>query len=136
MNGTGKARQGFKNFSIKIQDLAYSPALKNKIGTKRKRLLRHDQRNNINHNNANKQQKRMKLTDDNAVDDRTSSRAITTMVTFEEQDSTVCPIEQCWKLRTPFIEAFDLDQYEDSRDAATTLLKWLIYPVDCDKFLK
>lgn len=83
----------------------------------------------------------MRLTD--SIDKRTISSLTpeqkrTSMVASEEQDSAVklCQVEQCWKLRTPFIEAFDLDRHDDSRDAARVLLKWLIYPVDCDKFLK
>ena len=129
MNGI-KAKPRFKNFSIKLHDLAYSPILKHNIGNKRKRLLRH--KNNVSHNEES--QKRMKLTDD--IDERRTSSI--TYITSEEADSTVkaCQVEQCWMSRKPFIEAFDLDQYEDSREAARTLLKWLIYPVQCDKFLK
>lgn len=118
-------RPRFKNFSIKLHDLAYSPILKHKIGSKRKRLSRH--------NNVEEPQKRMKLSD--GIDEKRTSA--TTYITTEEADSTVktCQVEQCWMSRKPFIEIFDLDQYEDSRDAARTLLKWLIYPVQCDKFL-
>lgn len=76
----------------------------------------------------------MKLSD--GIDEKRTSA--TTYITTEEADSTVktCQVEQCWMSRKPFIEIFDLDQYEDSRDAARILLKWLIYPVQCDKFLK
>ena len=131
MNGI-KTRPRFKNFSIKLHDLAYSPILKHKIGGKRKRLLRHE--SNVDHNEE--PQKRTRLSD--GIDERTSSTTYKYMTTSEEADSTVkpCEVEQCWMLRKPFIETFDLDQYEDSRDAARTLLKWLIYPVQCDKFLK
>ena len=136
MNGIKlKAKPRFKNFSIKLHDLAYSPILKHKIGTKRKRLLRHKNSHN------GEAQKRMKLSD--SIDERRTSSTTaqgkeTDIITSEEVDSTVeiCQVEQCWGSRKPFIETFDLDQYEDSRDAARTLLKWLIYPVQCDKFLK
>ena len=133
MNGI-KARPRFKNFSIKLHDLAYSPILKHKIGSKRKRLLHQK-------NHHSEPQKRMKLTD--SIDERRTSPTTeqqdeTYISTLEEVDSTVkmCQVEECWMLRKPFIETFDLDQYEDSRDAARSLLKWLIFPVQCDKFLK
>lgn len=137
MNGNGKSRPRFKTFSLRLHDLAYSPVLKHKIGTKRKRLL-HQKNNSIYVANG---QKRMKLTDSNDdIDKRRDSSPIrqANMTVCREQDSTakLCQVEQCWLSRTAFIEAFDLDQYEDSRDAARTLLKWLIYPVECDKFLK
>lgn len=133
VNGIGKTKPKFKNFSIRLHDLAYSPLLKHKIGTKRKRLLR--QRNNLRCNDAG--QKRRKLGDDtNKI--AAAQKKGTNIVVSEVADSTVqlCQVEQCWKSRRPFIEAFDLDQYEDSRDAAKKLLKWLIYPVECGKFLK
>lgn len=134
MNGVSKIRPGFKNFSIKLHDLAYSPALKHKIGTKRKRLL-HQKKNH-----SGSEQKRMKLTD--GTDKRRvslESSPITqkeVTVVSKQQEVKLCQLEECWKTRTPFIEKFDLNHYNDSRDAARMLLKWLIYPVDCDKFLK
>jgi len=136
VNGVGKSKPGFKNFSIRLHDLAYSPILKHKIGTKRKRLLHHKS------NLSGDGQKRMKLTngidniDRRMISSSTPKQKATDMAVLEEQDSKLCQVEQCWKSRTPFIEAFDLDRHEDSRDVARTLLKWLIYPVDCDKFLK
>ena len=62
----------------------------------------------------------------------------TNTVASKEADSTVQlnRVEQCWKLRRPFFEAFDQDQHEDSRELAKMLLQWLIYPVENEKFLK
>ena len=34
------------------------------------------------------------------------------------------------------MEVFDIDHYPDSREAASTLVKWLIYPVQSDKFVR
>lgn len=136
MNGVGKTKPRFKNFSIRLHDLAYSPLLKHKIGTKRKRLLRH--KYNLRRNGE--EQKRMKLMDNTSewTSLPTAQRKETNISTSEEADSTIqlSQVEQCWKSRRPFIEAFDQDQYEDSREAAKMLLKWLIYPVECEKFLK
>ena len=107
--------------------------LKQKIGAKRRRPPR--QKNG----RSDESQKRMKFAD--STSERIGSSAAaqteeTDIITSEQADSTMCQVEQCWQLRRPFLEIFDQDQYEDSRDAARVLLKWLIYPVECDKFLK
>ena len=74
----------------------------------------------------------------NAGEGKPTQTKETSMVTSEEADSTVqlSQVEQCWKLRRPFFEAFDQDQHEDSRELAKMLLQWLIYPVENEKFLK
>jgi len=126
----GKTRTRFKNFSIKLHDLAYSPVLKHKIGVKRKLL---HQRNN----HGIKKRRRSTVTSDKKTASSTTENAQTSFVEpFEEQQQSTDLLEKCWKSRTSFIEVFNIDQYPDSREAASMLLKWLIYPVQSDKFLR
>ena len=134
LNGVGKTKTGFKNFSIRLHDLAYSPLLKHKIGTTRKRLMR-QKKYNLRHRGE--EQKRIKLMQ-NADEGESTQTKQTEVVTSEEADSTVQlnQVEQCWKLRRPFFEVFDQNQHEDSRESAKMLLQWLIYPVENDKFIK
>ncbi|XP_065920999.1 ribosomal oxygenase 1-like [Dysidea avara] len=130
MAGAGKTRTRFKNFSIKLHDLAYSPVLKHKIGLKRKLL---HQKNN----RGIKKKRRLNGTSDKKTSTTSENVVQTDFAELSEEERQSSGIlEQCWKSRTPFMEAFDIDQYPDSREAASMLLKWLIYPVQSDKFVR
>jgi len=130
--GAGKTRTRFKNFSIKLHDLAYSPGLKHKIGLKRKLLRQRNSRGikkrRRTTGTSDKLKKTTLATANDKQKDFTESLA-------EYQRSTGL-LEQCWKSRTAFMEVFDIDHYPDSREAASTLVKWLIYPVQSDKFVR
>jgi len=145
--GVGRAvKTRFKNFSIKLHDLAYSPVLKHKIGVKQKLL---HQRNNRGI------KKRLRRKSTGTSNKKKASSTIENVQTGfaepseKQQQSTglleestglleesTGLLEECWKSRTSFIGVFDIDQYPDSREAASVLLKWLIYPVESDKFLR